>query len=257
MLNDFFGATPRCFSAVIQWAFEDIHGMLGIPLKVEKGSGPASVLQPLGLEVAAALLWSGVRLTQDRRTSLLHCIELALRQQHLTCRDASQLGGQLQFATSALFGHVGRAFAAIICRHAGGWSNVLQYALLWWRALLQVPLHRVQHHGSRPVSIVAWADGSWDVDEGCGAVGAMLLSSALPENGLAISAVIPEHLHELRAVDKKRRNTQAELLAQNTFDNRTGCAPFLSTSPSDMSPLVSKSRAPQAPEMNVILTLKL
>ena len=75
-----------------------------------------------------------------------------------------------------------------------------------------MPLYHFQWFGAPAKRIVAWVDGSWDMDRGCGAVGAMLLSSE--PAAFCVSATIPNHLAaELCSLNKRQRNTQAELLA--------------------------------------------
>ena len=99
--------------------------------------------------------------------------------QRLTgARDASRLGGQLIFANTAMFGRAGRAFTNTITSHSGGWSNALDYALRWSRALLRMPLHFYQEHNREPQRAVAWVDGSWEMDAGTGALGAVLVTNS-------------------------------------------------------------------------------
>ena len=139
-------------------------------------------------------------------------MDAALRAQRLSKRDAARLGGQLGFATSAMFGRIGRAYTSPVSAHAGGWSRRLAHALSWWKALLQCPLYHKRVHGTdRPV-VIGWVDGSWDMEAGTGAIGGMLLSAA--RGGHRFSAHILPHLcAELLKVGKKQRNTQSELLA--------------------------------------------
>ena len=211
-VDDFFRASPRRFAALLQWVFQEVHTMLGIPLKQEKGSEPSAIMEILGMEVAATTLWAGVRLTSARRNELIECVQLALVRRTLTARDASRLGGQLSFAGGALFGRVGRASTSTITAHLGGWTPQLEQSLRWWAALLSVTLHHIQEHELAPQRAVAWVDGSWDMDRGSGAVGAVLLTPA--QGHWSTSATIPQHLcDELLSNDKRQRNTQSELLA--------------------------------------------
>ena len=118
-VDDFFRSSPRRFAALQQWIFGQLHELLGIPLKAEKGQAPAQRLEILGLEAAATTQWSGLRLTEKRRSQLLQAVEEALRLARLTARDASRLGGQLGFGSAALFGRVGRAYTRVISSHRG------------------------------------------------------------------------------------------------------------------------------------------
>ena len=153
-----------------------------------------------------------MRLTEKRRTDLQDVVTTALRQRRLRQRDAIKLGGQLGFATTALFGKVGRVYASIISAHRGTWDYSVQNAVGWWRALLRIPLYHRNNFAQRRQVAVAWADGSWDMERGTGAIGAILLT---PHKGRkSITAEIPESLcAELLQGNKVQRNTQSELLA--------------------------------------------
>ena len=211
-VDDFHRASPARWAALHEWVFQELHTMLGIPLKESKNQGPAAVLDLLGLDVLSTPRWAGLRLTAKRRAALSDVVDAALRAQRLSKRDAAKLGGQLGFATSAMFGRVGRAYASPVSAHAGGWSGRLAHALSWWKALLRCPLYHKRVHGKdRPV-VIGWVDGSWDMDAGTGAIGGMLLSPT--HGGHSFSAHIPPHLRaELLKAGKKQQDTQSELLA--------------------------------------------
>jgi hypothetical protein len=211
-VDDFHRASPARWAALHEWVFHELHTMLGIPLKEGKNQGPAAVLDLLGLDVISTQRWAGLRLTAKRRAALSDDVDAALRAQRLSKRDAARLGGQLGFATSAMFGRIGRAYTSPVSAHAGGWSRRLAHALSWWKALLQCPLYHKRVHGTdRPV-VIGWVDGSWDMEAGAGAIGGMLLSTT--HGSHSFSAHIPPHLcAELLKVGKKQRNTQSELLA--------------------------------------------
>eukprot|EP00959_Pyramimonas_sp_CCMP1952_P273761 5722309-Pyramimonas_sp.AAC.1 len=63
------------------------------------------------MEVAATSEWAALRLTDSRREALQVAVDGALRARGLSARDAQRLGGQLGFASTGLFGRVGRAYA--------------------------------------------------------------------------------------------------------------------------------------------------
>ena len=103
-------------------------------------------------------------------------------------------------------------YATQVSAHNGHWSPQLQGALQWWQALLQSPIYHSRDHGARPKHVAVWADGSWDIDAGTGAIGAVVLTSE--GQNVSLSTTIPEHLRgELLATGKQQRNTQSELLA--------------------------------------------
>ena len=103
-------------------------------------------------------------------------MEEALRLSRLTTRDASRLGGQLGFGSTALFGRVVRAYTRVISSHRGGWTDELRYGLRWWNALLTMPLRYYQDHDCKRRNPVAWVDGSWEITSD-GALGAVLLTA--------------------------------------------------------------------------------
>lgn len=209
-MDDFFRAAPKKFAPVQQWAFIELHRILGIPLKQEKGHGPAPRLDVLGLEVVCAEDWCGVKLTNKRRANLLDAVTAALRRERLPRREAQRLGGQLGFATSALFGRVGRTFATQVSDHNGTWDCVIKNALVWWKALLRSPMYHVRDLNRKRKQVVAWVDGSWE--HGKGSIGGIVFASDGTRQ--AISAHIPEHLQdELLSLGKEQRNTQSELIA--------------------------------------------
>ena len=209
-MDDFFRVAPKKFAPVQQWAFTELHNILGIPLKQEKGHGPSPRLEILGLEVVCAPDWCGVKLTEKRRANLLDAVTVALRRERLPRREAQRLGGQLGFATSALFGRVGRTFATQVSDHQGMWDSTVKNALGWWQALLRSPIYHKREFSKTRKKVMAWVDGSWD--NGAGSIGGVLFSSDGTRQ--AISAHIPEHLQdELMSTEKTQRNTQSELLA--------------------------------------------
>ncbi|CAK0896809.1 unnamed protein product [Prorocentrum cordatum] len=108
------------WAALHEWVFQELHAMLGIPLKEGMNQGPAAVLDLLGLGVLTIPRWAGLRLTAKRRAALSDDVGAALRARRLCKRDAARLGGQLGFATSAMFGRVGRAYASPVPARAGG-----------------------------------------------------------------------------------------------------------------------------------------
>ena len=213
-MDDFLRVVPMVFAPLMQFVFKKVHELIGIPLKDDKGEGPAQILEALGHALATTALWAGLRLTCRRRAKLKEEIEIILRaaEQGLTQKKSGELGGQLTFAASALYGRVGRAFAAVLARHRGGWTAELQWALEWWRALLELPLYSWVRHGKAKVRAVAWVDGSWEMLLATGAVGGLLFISN--RGPVAFSAVVPKWLcDELASVGKMQRNTQVELLA--------------------------------------------
>ena len=189
-----------------------MHGLLGVPLKHEKGEGPANKLPMLGMRVAVTSQWSGLQLATSRRKDLQSAVEQALRTRALTAKEAVRLGGQISFACTGLFGRVGRAYGPAISSHSGGWGQELETALRWWDALLTIPLHHYVHTGRpRPIAM-AWVDGSWDMATKTGALGALLLTR--DSGRWSLSAAIPGQIcAELTQCPKKQRNTQSELLA--------------------------------------------
>ena len=210
-VDDFLRAAPKRHAALLQCIFITVHKLLGIPLKEEKGQAPAQRMPALGLEAATTAKWSALRLTEKRRDDLFEAVKEALRLGRLAARDASRLGGQLGFASTALFGRVGRAYTRSITSHKGGWSDELDHSLRWWRALLTMPLHCYQEHDNGKPEASGWVDGSWDMDMGTGALGGVLLTS---QGGWSISMEIPPNLcAELQRQGKRQRNTQSELLA--------------------------------------------
>ena len=187
--------------------------MLGIPLKEEKGHGPAAALDLLGLEVLLASTWVGLRLTDARREALAQAVSEAVRTRRLTRRDAARLGGQLGFANSALFGRFGRVYTNAVAAHEGGWSPQLDHAL---GAILQCPLYHTQKHGAGRPTAVAYADGSWCRRALSGAVGGVLFTTHAGNH--CFSAVIPAQIRaELLTAAKQQRNTQSELFAVLTL----------------------------------------
>ena len=211
-VDDFHRASPARWAALHEWVFQELHAMLGIPLKDGKNQGPAAVLDLLGLDVISTGHWAGLRLTAKRRDDLAADVDSALRARRLSRRDAARLGGQMGFATTAMFGRIGRVYASNVSAHRGGWSERLADALAWWKALLRCPIYHRRVHGDQRPVVLGWVDGSWDMDTGTGAIGGMLLSSRC--SGRSFSAHIPQHLcAELLRVGKKQRNTQSELLA--------------------------------------------
>ena len=211
-VDDFFRPAPRRFAALLQYAFRAVHDLLGIPLKEEKDHEPAMIMDLLGLRVAIGRDWAGCKLTEARRLDLVAAVDGALRSQALARREAARLGGQLGFAATALFGRIGRVYAAQVSAHAGPWSGQLQAALEWWKALLGAPVYHMEQNSAKPRLATAWVDGSWDMDQGTGAVGGLLLTE---DRGChSFSARIPAHLAaQLSACGKRQRNTQSELLA--------------------------------------------
>lgn len=211
-VDDFNRISPRRHAALLQWTFVEIHNLLGIPLKEEKDHGPAAAIELLGLEVVAAQDWAGLQLTTKRRAALRHAADEALRARTLSARDAARLGGQLGFATSALFGRFGRIYANAVSAHHGGWTTNLQHALQWWRAILTCPFHYYQDHRRQRPAAVAWIDGSWDQTNLTGAIGGMILTTH--RGNFCFSAEVPQHLRaELLQQGKQQRNSQIELLA--------------------------------------------
>ena len=71
----------------------------------------------LGHEVGTTVKWSGLRLTEKRRDELFEAVTEAMRLGRLAARDASRLGGQLGFASTAFFGRVGRGYTRSITSH--------------------------------------------------------------------------------------------------------------------------------------------
>ena len=211
-VDDFMRGSPRRWAALLQWIFKEVHCMLGIPLKDEKNQGPAARLEVLGMEIAATSQWAALRLTDARRETLQAAVDGALRARALSTRDAQRLGGQLGFASTGLFGRVGRAYAPIVSYHKGGWSPALQHALESRGALLQFPLHHYREHACDLRRAMAWVDGSWDMADATGGVGAVLFVRGSGQ--WSMSAHIPQALcSELTQYGKEQRNTQSELLA--------------------------------------------
>jgi hypothetical protein len=211
-VDDFNRVAPRRHAALLQWTFGQVHSLLGIPLKEEKDHGPAAAIELLGLEVLAAQRWAGLQLTEKRRAALQEATGTALRAQALPAREAARLGGQLGFATSALFGRFGRAYANTVSAHRGGWSPELENALQWWKAILHCPFYYFQDHSKRRPAAVAWIDGSWSQEDETGAVGGMIMTTH--RGNFSFSAELPQHTKaELLTQGKKQRNTQVELLA--------------------------------------------
>ena len=128
-VDDFNRVDSQRHAALLKWVFGQVHGLLGIPLKHEKGEGPANKLPMLGMRVAVTSQWSGLQLATSRRKDFQSAVEQALRTRALTAKDAVRLGGQLSFACTGLFGRVGRAYGPSISGHPGGWNQELETAL--------------------------------------------------------------------------------------------------------------------------------
>ena len=108
----FFRASPGRWAALHEWVFQEVHSMLGVPLKLEKNQGPAAALDLLGLEVVSAPRWAGLRLTDKRLADLAEEVDTALRARRLSRWDAARVGGQTGFATTAMFGNIGRVYCS-------------------------------------------------------------------------------------------------------------------------------------------------
>ncbi|CAK0886391.1 unnamed protein product, partial [Prorocentrum cordatum] len=118
-VDKFHRASPARRVSLHEWVFQELRAMLGIPLKEGKNQGPAAVLNLVGLVLSTAQ-WAGLRLAAKRRADIAADVESALRARRLSKRDAARLGGQLGFATAAMFGrvgHGGRSFSAHVPPH--------------------------------------------------------------------------------------------------------------------------------------------
>ncbi|CAK0911488.1 unnamed protein product, partial [Prorocentrum cordatum] len=211
-VDDLSRMDPQRHAALLKWVFEQVHGLLGVPLKHEKGEGPASKLPMLGMRVAVASQWRGLQLATSRRKDLQSAVEQALRTRALAAKEAVRLGGQLSCARADLFGRVGRAYGPAISSHSGGWSQEQGTALRWWDAHVTIPLHHYVHAGRTRPTAVAWVDGSRDMATKTGALRTLLLTR---ESGRwSLSAAIPRQIcAELTQCPKTQRNAQSELLA--------------------------------------------
>ena len=68
---------PQRWAAAQEDAFRRIHKLLGIPLKIGKGDLCRTIVA-LGHQIAATSEWAGLKMSEQRRTSVLKRIRNAL-----------------------------------------------------------------------------------------------------------------------------------------------------------------------------------
>ena len=113
-------------------------------------------------------------LSANRRWKYLAYVEWYLKSGHMSCQEASELGGRLAWSCNALFGRCGRAYLVPILRRAANpaarlkLNGRLRSALEWWRRWLSCPdgpltrsVLASPHRGSLPPALT-YTDASTD-----------------------------------------------------------------------------------------------
>ena len=111
-MDDFLRATLAKHAEVTEYAFREVHKMLGIPLKVGK-EDMGERLPVLGHILAATPEWVGLAVEAERQGELTTDLQQATRQ-GLQRQEPKQQGGRLTVASEASHGRVGRAHTSAV-----------------------------------------------------------------------------------------------------------------------------------------------
>ena len=97
------------------WFF--LPDVLGFHLHEEKWNEGCRLLF-LGMQETFSRTRLELCLSANRRSKYLSYIDWFLQENHMSCQQASELGGRLAWSCNALFGRCGRAFLVPILRCA-------------------------------------------------------------------------------------------------------------------------------------------
>ncbi len=221
-VDDFLRVVPRAYAAACEDAFQRVHRILGIPLKLGKAE-VSERIDALGHTLVASTGWTAMYVSDKRRNKLLARLE-RVRRTGFRPKEPRELGGELSFAAEACHGRCGRTFAVAVQQAKPERRLPLRSqpkataAVDWWQALLIYPTSRITMAGGARPRAALFPDGYWDSGTASGGAGALLLLEGAQHR--AIGDMVPSYLTAqllLAAADeevaKVQRNTQAELLA--------------------------------------------
>ena len=164
-VDDFLRVSPLVFAHLHEIVFQQVHRMVGIPLKKGKDQVARSI-EPLGHVAAGSTQWVGLQLTHARAEKVTSKISHALKH-GFEGKEVSKLAGDLQFALVATLGRAGKAFARGI--YKGQVQRVkdirqqpdVYRALQWCQVLLKRSIPRKEFAAKRPCHILL-PDGYWN-----------------------------------------------------------------------------------------------
>ena len=109
-VDDFFGCENHESADHGFQGFQEIHGSMGYQMKEAKAKPPSAKITLLGVDWEISNDAVEASPGQGRVSKIETAILQALHQDSLTSAEAAKLAGKLGFATSWMFGSVGRAF---------------------------------------------------------------------------------------------------------------------------------------------------
>jgi len=192
-------------------AFKRLNNLLGFVMKESKERSPRTVGDILGLEVDISHLPLTVAVSAERIAHLRALIEAVQEAGLLWPSTAGPLVGKLQFASSGIFGRVGRAALQPLYRrqHAKKGSPSLskhvRAALDFFLQLLADPPARVLPLGNARPPVVVYTDGN-----GAGCLGVVVFERGRPP--LVVSCRVPQAVLDLLVV-RKQQIALIELIA--------------------------------------------
>ena len=168
-VDDLFTALPDALAKQARKSLEDIIEACGFALAPGKTEGPSDSLTILGILVAIGQEGINLRPDPEKAKKWIGELNAALLGDELTTGEARKLVGRLNFATSTLFGKVGKAHLRPIYHrayantskqaqpHSSRLYPSLRKSLKWWRRLLSMPTLNVDinfHQQARPIRIL-------------------------------------------------------------------------------------------------------
>lgn len=179
-------------------------------------AGPTSIY--IGFQISLSRDEVRCFLGDIRRQKYLYLIRRFLTSGVMFAPEADQMGGRLQWSSSALFGRIGRAFLPPIFRRKekveGPWflNKQLRLALIWWEELLASSSHcalqRVVPVEGRDLSDQAGAISYGDASP-YGIGGVLLLPRLQRAYFFRLFIPVPEPIERLE--------TEAQLICQHVF----------------------------------------
>ena len=165
-VDDLFTALPEKLAAQARKSLEDIIQACGFALAPGKTEGPSAILTILGILVTIGDNSINLKPDPAKAQKWKGEIDAALKGNELTPGEAQKLAGRLNFATSTLFGKVGkahlrpiyhRAHAAQRKHHSSRLYPSLKKCLKWWKKLLNLPNLNVDinfEQQARPIKLL-------------------------------------------------------------------------------------------------------
>ena len=145
-VDDFIGVEPSNLAATGFAEFARLARILGLRMKESKALEPDASQKVLGIQLQVETDSIVLKPHANRCHKVLHNIHTALVQNRLTCEEAQQLAGKINFLSSTMFGQLGKAALQPVYARAHGSSSgpenfkptgPLKSGLQTLRALLQ------------------------------------------------------------------------------------------------------------------------